>query len=103
MADRYLALLAESHDMRPRIKCGNTVIYDTESEAAAGDDVVIELSAGSFILREFVGPEDKGYRLKSYSPASISVIPRTNVAAMFPVIAICISSFYNEIVGGNHA
>lgn len=97
MAERFVAVLAESHDMRPRIKMSEACIYDTQTEAAPGDDVVIDLASGGFILREFIGTEDKGYRLKSYSPAAVSVIPFTNVAAMYPIIARCRLSFYDEI------
>jgi hypothetical protein len=65
---RYAALRMPTNDMRPRICVGEAVIYDTESKAEPGDDVVILLVDGGSIVRGLLGLTDDGYRLKSYSP-----------------------------------
>jgi phage repressor protein C with HTH and peptisase S24 domain len=99
MTERYLAVRVDASDMRPRIKPNETVIYDSQALPEPGDDIVIELRAGRFIVRELVSMDAQAYRLKSYSPASVSTLTLDKVTAAHPIIARCKSSFYDEIVG----
>lgn len=101
MAERFLALRMETGEMRPRIKVDEAVIYDTASEAEAGDDVVIELAAGGHMVRELVARIDGALRLKQHSPSSVSVLALDRVAFIYPVIARACPSFMQEIVDAN--
>jgi hypothetical protein len=87
--------------MRPRIKVGEAVIYDTQGNAEPGDDVVIELVDGACIVRELIAHTDDGFRLKSYSPPAVGALPAARVVAVFPVVARARPSFMKEIEDAN--
>jgi phage repressor protein C with HTH and peptisase S24 domain len=95
--DRFLAFPMPTNDMRPRIKVGEAVIYDTHGNAEPGDDVVIELVDGACIVRELIAHTDDGLRLKSYSPPAVGALPAARVAAVYPVVARARLAFMNEI------
>jgi phage repressor protein C with HTH and peptisase S24 domain len=94
---RYAALRMPTNDMRPRICVGEAVIYDTESKAEPGDDVVILLVDGGSIVRGLLGLTDDGYRLKSYSPAAVGAMPAARVKAIYPVVLRGHAEFVQEI------
>jgi phage repressor protein C with HTH and peptisase S24 domain len=95
--DRFMTFPVSNGDMRPRFKIGEAVIYDTQSEAQAGDDVVIELVDGACIVRELIARTADGLRLKSYSPQAVGALSAARIAAVYPVIARAHPSFMKEI------
>ncbi|MFL9918819.1 S24 family peptidase [Paraburkholderia fungorum] len=97
MTERYLSFPMPNNDMRPRIKAGEAVIYDTQGGAEPGDDVVIELVDGGFIVRELIARTDDGFRLKSYAPSAVGALPTARVAAVYPVVARARPAFMKEI------
>lgn len=99
--ERYLAFPMPNGDMRPRIKPGEAVIYDTLGDAEPGDDVVIELVDGGCIVRELIARTDDGFRLKSYAPPAVGALPAARVAAVYPVVARGRPSFMKEIEDAN--
>lgn len=99
--ERYLAFPMPTGDMRPRIKAGEAVIYDMQGEAEPGDDVVIELVDGGFIVRELIARTEDGLRLKSYAPPAVGALPTARVAAVYPVVARGRPSFMKEIEDAN--
>jgi phage repressor protein C with HTH and peptisase S24 domain len=99
MAERYLAFPMPTNDMRPRIKLGEAVIYDTQSEAQHGDDVVIELVDGGCIVRELIARAEDGFRLKSYAPPSVGALPAARVKAIYPMVLRGHPDFVREIHG----
>jgi phage repressor protein C with HTH and peptisase S24 domain len=99
--ERFLAFAMPTGDMRPRIKAGEAVIYDTQSAAEPGDDVVIELVDGACIVRELIARTDDGLRLKSYSPAAVGALPSDRVTAVYPIIARGRPAFMKEIEDAN--
>lgn len=100
-SDRFLALRMATGEMRPRIKVDEAVIYDTATEAEIGDDVVIELHGGGYVVRELLARVDGALRLKQHSPSSVSVLALDRVAAVHPVIARARPSFMQEIADAN--
>ncbi|NPT36225.1 S24 family peptidase [Paraburkholderia xenovorans] len=99
--ERFLAFAMPTGDMRPRIKAGEAVIYDTHTEAEPGDDVVIELVDGGCIVRELIARTDDGLRLKSYSPPAVGALPAARVSAIYPIIARGSPAFMKEIEDEN--
>jgi len=100
---RYAALRMPTNDMRPRIRIGEAVIYDTESQAEPGDDVVILLADGGSVVRELLGITADSYRLKSYSPAAVGALPAARVKAIYPVVLRGHPDFVQEIEHANAA
>jgi len=100
---RYAALRMPTNDMRPRIRAGEAVIYDTEANAEPGDDVVIVLIDGGSIVRELIALTADGYRLKSYSPAAVGALPAARVRSVYPVVLRGHSDFVQEIEHANAA
>lgn len=83
---RYMALRMPNHDMRPRIRAGEAVVYDTHAPAEPGDDVVVCLVDGGSIVRELISTTSDGYRLKSYSPTSVGALHADRVTAVYPIV-----------------
>lgn len=103
MDERFLALRMPTGEMRPRIKIGEAVIYDTATEAEIGDDVVIDLHDGCYVVRELLARLDDALRLKQHSPSSVTFLSLHAVKAVYPVIARARPSFMDEIAAANGA
>lgn len=101
MSERFIALRMETGEMRPRIRIGEAVIYDTATEAEIGDDVVIDLQGGGYVVRELLARVDGALRLKQHSPSSVSVLTLDRVSHVYPVIARARPSFMDEIAAAN--
>lgn len=85
---RY-AVAVPTDDMSPRMFKDESVIFDKDREPRSGDDVVIMLSTGTYLIRDLVGMNERELEVHAYVPDATTVIPRNTVVGVYPIVQRC--------------
>jgi phage repressor protein C with HTH and peptisase S24 domain len=86
------AVPVPSDDMSPRMLRNESVIFETDQEPRSGDDVVIVLSTGAYLIRDLIDMNERELEVHTYTPDTTTIIPRNTVAAVYPIVMRCFCS-----------
>lgn len=92
------AVAVPNADMSPRMFKDESVIFDKDQEPRSGDDVVIVLSTGAYLIRDLVGMNERELQVHTYAPDATAVIPLNTVAGVYPIVQRCFCSLDELLV-----
>lgn len=81
------AAAVPTDEMRPRMHQGEVVAFGTDLVAHTGDDVLIVLQNGKYLIRELLGMDERRVVVRTYTPDVTVEVPRASVAQIFPIVA----------------
>lgn len=81
------AAAVRTDEMRPRMHRGESVAFRTDHVASTGDDVLIVMQDGKYIIRELLATDEQRVVVRTYTPDVTAEVPRASVAQIFPIVA----------------